>query len=181
MSRRKIDKEASRFEGPTAERLIKSDGYVSVGAATRIYHMLDSVLDRTYADLQAKQGSAEQDDLRAEYSALKKLSDKYIAGALMGSVGSVDVEGAAFASGVGRDHAAKTDYQVAARFAFHSAKSQLSPYQWRVIEYVVLNNESLISAGFSVLGCRSKSRAHEKARTVLRSSGEVLAKHWGLK
>ena len=181
MSRRKTNAQTQRFEGPTAERLFKSDGYVSVGGGTRVYHMLDSVLDRTYADLQAKHGTAEQDELRAEYSAQKKLLDKYIAGALMGTVGSVDVESAAFAGGEGRDHAAKTDYQVAARFAFHSAKGQLSPYQWRVVEYVVLLDESLIQAGFNVLGCRARTRAFEKARTVLRGSGEALAKHWGIK
>lgn len=172
-----------QWQGPTAERLIKSDGYVAIGddqQGTRVYHMLDSVLDRTYSDLRVKIGNAEQDELRLEYAALKKLGALYEAGALMGALPSVDLGNACFQGGAGRDHAAKTDGQIAARFSFHSARDQLSVWQWKVTDAVVLRDVPLSAAGF-LLGCRSQYRAREKARVVLRGSGITLANHWGMK
>lgn len=178
-----LGKKATKFEGPTAERLIKSDGYVAIGddkQGTRVYHMLDSVLDRTYSDLRVKLGSAEEDGLRLEYAALKKMLDLYEVGRMMGNLPSVDFGNSGVQDSAGRDHAAKTDGQVAARFSFHAAKDKLSVWQWKVVEMVVLNDQALIDAGFEI-GCKSRTRAFVKAKIVLRGSGELLANHWGMK
>jgi hypothetical protein len=115
-----------------------------------------------------------------EYAALKKLLTLYEAGALMGTVPSVDLGNSCVQDGAGRDFLAKTEGQVGARFSFYSAKDQLSVWQWKVTEMVVLNDQPLIDAGFEI-GCKSRTRAFVKAKIVLRGSGETLAHHWGMK
>lgn len=170
----------NRFEGPTAERLIKSDGYVAIGddkQGTRVYHMLDSCLDRTYADMNRRAGTAEEDQLRVEYAALKRLLRHYEEGGLMGALGSADMEGSVSGFGGGRSFLAKTERQLNARDECFRAKEALSVGQWAVITTVVFNDQSLELAGYAI-GRKSKTRAFEAGRVVLRGAGKILADMW---
>jgi hypothetical protein len=170
------------FRGPTAERLIHSDGYVETGdnkQGTRVYHMLDTVLDRTYADLQSKAGTGDRDLLRREYAALKRFHGHFEEGGLMGSVCSVDLNRSG-GDAPSHSHLAKTERQVAARQAYVVALSVMSPHQRIVATLVVCEDISLELAGYKI-GKKSKTRAFEMARNVLRTAAESLADHWGMR
>ena len=96
---------------------------------------------------------------------------------MMGTVGSIDFNGS---GGAERSFLAKNERQLNARDEVYRVRQRLSHWQWIVVSNVVLNDYSLEIAGYAI-GCRSRRRGSEKARTILRSSGESLSQMWGMK
>lgn len=169
------------YSGPTPERIIQSDGHVVIGddqQGTRVYHMLDSVLDRTYSALMRGAASYDENILAREYAALKRFQRHFEEGGMLGTVGSIDPNRSGGDSS--RSFLAKSEAQLHARDEVYRAKGTLSHWQWVVVSNVVLNDHPLEIAGYAI-GCRSKTRAFEKARVVLRGAGESLSVMWDMR
>lgn len=169
----------STFKGPTAERLIQSDGHVDIGddqQGGKRYTFLDSSLDRIYSRLTKTSERWMQDQLRVEYAALNKFYAVYVQSNLAGSVGSIDPNGS---GGSGRrSFLAATERQLEHRNAYRAALGALEHQESIVVQNVVCNDRSLEVAGYSI-GQRSKTRAIEAAREMLRDAGFKMAQLWG--
>lgn len=175
-------KAAFNLEGvPTAERFIQSNGNVEVGGddrGTRVYRFKDSALARVYSHLNAHAKTEGQRSInRAQEKALERYYTAYAEGGLLGNMGSVDCDRAGASNPSGRDHAAKTDFQVDARADWHRANYALSNNERIVVEVVVLNDCSLEQAG-RALGKLSQRRAIQAARDLLRKAGDTLVELW---
>jgi hypothetical protein len=168
------------FNGPTAERIIQSDGHIAIGDDQRggkLYTFLDSSLDRIYSRLSKTNDRWMQDQLRVEYAALNRFYSVYVTAGLIGSIGSIDANGS---GGSGRrSFLAATESQVNARNQYRAAQSALNHHENIVVQNVVCNDRSLEIAGYA-LGKNSKTRAIAYASEVLRNAGFELAKLWGL-
>jgi hypothetical protein len=165
--------------GPTHERLSQSQGGSSIGGedrGVRIYHMLDTPLDRLYSRL-VKVGK-QIDRLRAEYAALREYSRIFIESGMIGSVGAVDPNRTYSPNPSGRSFLSKTDKQLADRDKLHFARRvTLTHQQGIVVDNVVCNEHSLEIAGYSI-GKESKTRAIAGAEAILREAGFSLARSW---
>ncbi len=170
-----------QFTGPTAERLIQSDGFVDIGddqQGGKRYTFLDSSLDRIYSGLSKKSPKWMHEQLRVEYAALSRLYSFYVTSSLIGSVGSIDPNGSG--GGAGRSSfLAATESQVSARSAYRAAQSRLNFLEGVVVHNVLFRDSSLEIAGYAV-GKKSKTRAIERACELLRDAGFKLAGMWGL-
>jgi hypothetical protein len=170
----------SDFNGPTAERIIQSDGHIAIGddrQGGQIYTFLDSSLDRIYSRLSKSNPRWMQDQLRVEYAALNHFYSVYVTSGLIGSVGSIDANGS---GGSGRrSFLAATERQVNARNQYRAATIELNHHENIVAQNVVCNDTSLEIAGYAV-GKESKTRAIAYAGDVLRDAGFKLGKLWGL-
>jgi hypothetical protein len=167
---------------PTPERLKMAEGYLEIGddkQGTRVYHFLDTCLDRTYADLIRKATGEIERNLASEYEALTKLNVAYVSGHLNGNVGSIDFDRTYCPSTEGRSFLAATEKVLHYRDVFRAGMAALSVHQVSVVGDVVMGGRSLENAGY-VIGCKSQRRAIERARNVLRSAGEVLANLWNI-
>jgi hypothetical protein len=170
------------FNGPTSQRLVKSDGHVAIGddkQGKRVYQFLDSSLDRTHSGFARKAGANDQEQLGAEYEALTRFQRYYCDAGLMASVGSVDLNSLGAKVSSGRSFLASTERQLNARDEVRRAFHALSPGQRTVIEHVVVWDRSLELAGYAI-GRKSRTRAVDAARTVLRGAGAALAELWGM-
>ena len=170
----------TEFNGPTAERLIVSDGFVDIGddrQGGKRYTFLDSSLDRIYSRLSKASPKWMQDQLRGEYAALDRFRQVYVTGGLIGSVGSIDLNGS---GGSGRrSFLAATERQVSARNAYRAATSSLNLLESIVVHNVICHDASLEVAGRAI-GKKSKTRAIERAGELLRDAGFKLGTLWGL-
>lgn len=170
----------SDFNGPTAERIIQSDGHIAIGDDQRggkTYTFLDSSLDRIYSRLSKANPRWMQDQLRVEYAALNRFYSVYVTSGLIGSVGSIDANGS---GGSGRrSFLAATESEVNARNAYRAAVESLNHHENIVAQNVVCNDQSLEVAGYCI-GKNSKTRAIDGARELLRDAGFKLGKLWGL-
>lgn len=168
------------FNGPTAERIIQSDGHIAIGDDQRggkTYTFLDSSLDRAYSRFSKSNPKWMQDQLRVEYAALNHFYSVYVTAGLIGSVGSIDPNGS---GGSGRrSFLAATERQVNARNQYRAAVESLEHHENIVAQNVVCNDTSLEIAGYAV-GKNSQRRAIEYAGEVLRDAGFKLGKLWGL-
>jgi hypothetical protein len=167
------------YQGPTAQRLIQSDGYVAIGddgQGNKLWTCLDGTLARTYADLIKKSSERDYDQLQAEFEALDKFGRIYVVA--FKSISGVDCNslGGGFGS---RDFLAKTEAQINARNQWRAARATLAHLEDIVCQNVVCNDLSLEIAGYAI-GKQSKPRAIPAARELLRSSGGKLARLWGL-
>lgn len=170
-----------RWEGPTAERLIQSNGHLEVGGEkgdARVYRFNDTALARVYGRLKA---NARTEDQRAiserEERALERYFTAYVEGGMLGNVSSVDCNRTGSSSPAGRDHAAKTAWQIDHRDDFNRANITLSENQRTVLKIVVLAGGSLEDAG-RAMGKMSKTRALQCAERILRDGGSALVELW---
>jgi hypothetical protein len=170
----------TNFNGPTAERIIQSDGHIAIGDDQRggkVYTFLDTSLDRIYSRLSKTSERWMQDQLRVEYAALNRFYSVYVTSGLMGSVGSIDPNGS---GGSGRrSFLAATESQVNARNQYRAVQLKLTHQEAIVVQNVVCNDRSLEVAGYAV-GKNSKTRAIAYASDLLRDAGFKLANLWGL-
>lgn len=178
-------KAALNLEGlPTIERFDQSGGYFDAGGderSGRVYRFKDSAVERTYANLIAKETSEEKrSDLRAELLALERYFVAYSEGGLHGSMPSVDWAAAGASNPSGRDHTAKTDYAMDKRDEYRGATLAMSADQRIVAQWVVLAGQSPERAGYEI-GRKSRRRASEAAVNVLRSAGEALSTYFASK
>lgn len=168
------------FTGPTAERLILSDGHVDIGddqQGGRRYTFLDTSLDRIYSRLSKASPRWMQDQLRVEYAALNRFYTVYVTSGLIGSCGSIDLNGQ---GGSGRrSFLAATERQVSARNAYRAATSSLNLLESIVVHNVICHDASLETAGRAI-GKKSKTRAIERAGELLRDAGFKMANLWAL-
>jgi hypothetical protein len=135
-----------------------ADGHVAIGddkQGKRVYHFLDSSLDRVYSSLSRKAGASDQAQLGAEYAALTRFQRYYCDAGLMGSVGSVDYNSLGTNIASGRTFLAATERQINARDEVRRAFNALSPGQRTVLEHVVIWDRSLELAGYAI-GRKSK-------------------------
>ncbi len=169
----------------TPERLTRawSDEAWETGGderATRVYNFKDSALARVYGRLKAIAANvAEKDALGVEERALERYYSAYEGGAMNGNLPSVDWGRAGSFSAAGRDHTAKSDWQIDLRDDFCRAQDALSKDQKQVVYIVVVMGYSLEEAGYAI-GRKSQRRAIAAAEIVLRGAGELLAKLWGM-
>ena len=82
-----MTKRETFINGPTDQRLTMADGHVAIGddkQGKRVYHFLDSSLDRVCSSLARKAGASDQAQLGAEYAALTRFQRYYCDAGLMG-------------------------------------------------------------------------------------------------
>lgn len=169
----KPNPEYPRFEGPTAQRLLMSEGHFTVGDDKQggtIHTMRDQPLDRMFAR-QAITG--------AEYSALQKYHHHWFHAGLDASMGSIDLN-RIFSSDPGSmSGMAKTEAQAHHRKQWRDARARLGHRTGIVVDNVVCAGHTLETAGFSI-GWTNKPQAIAAATEMLRDAGYRLAKLWGI-
>lgn len=176
--------------GPTKERLSIAQGSTSIGddkQGTRIYHMMDSPLDRLYSRLvRASKTENQTDRLRVEYAALTKYHRLFVESGMVGSIGSVDPNRTYSPNPSGRTFLAGSERQQNNRDEYRAAVIHLNNHEkWGhkqtiVVDNVVCNETTLEIAGYCV-GKESPGWAHAFAEKVLRDAGWRLALHWGMR
>lgn len=168
--------------GPTQERLARASGQASIGGedrGVRIYHFLDTPLDRLYSRLvRCNKSNSQIDRMRAEYAALREYGRIFVESGMIGSIGAVDPNRTYSPSPSGRAFLAKTDRQLGDRDKLYFARSlTLNHHQGIVVDNVVCNERSLEIAGYAI-GKESKTRAIVAAERLLRDAGYSLARSW---
>lgn len=160
-------------DGPTPERLAKSQGFYTVGNETqgaKITTMRDAVLERMYAR-SAISGP--------EYAALQKYHHHWHCAGLESCIGSADL-GRIFSNDPSSlSGMAKTEAQAHHRQQWRAARALLGHRVGIVVDNVVCAGNSLEVAGFSV-GWRSKPQAIAASTEMLRDAGYRLARFWGI-
>jgi len=170
--------------GPTLERLAKAGGHVSVGddkQGTRVYHFHDVTIDRLYSRL-AKQTKSrtEEENVRCEYIALQRYRHHWHHGGLEPSIGSVDLNRIFASDPSSMSGMAKTERQAHHRKQFREARELLGWKPHIVVENVLLADQPLDIAGWSVGLGPSRTSARDGAERVVRESARKLAKFWGI-
>lgn len=170
--------------GPTAERLAKAQGHVSVGddkQGTRIYHFHDNPLDRMYGRLtrQAKGASAEA-GLRLEYLALTKYRHHWHAAGLQSTIGSAELDRVFASDPTSMSGMAKTESQAHHRRQYREAVEHIGWKPHIVVDNVVCAGTSIEQAGWAIASFTSRTSARDGAEIILRESGRKLAKLWGI-
>lgn len=173
--------------GPSQERLERAQDSFSVGGderGVRIYHLLDSPLDRLYGRLVKSSKTENQvDRLRVEYAALKKYHMLFVESGMVGSVGSVDPNRTYSPNPAGRSFLASTERQQTCRDEYRMAVIHLNNHetlghkQTIVVDNVICHENSLEVAGYSI-GKESKTRAIVAAEGIIRDAGFRLANMW---
>jgi hypothetical protein len=171
----------SVFDGPTAERIAKSENHFTIGddkQGTRIYHFHDATIDRLYSRLaRGREGAG---TVRAEYVALQKYRLHWHRAGLEPSLGSVDLN-RVFASDPGSmSGMAKTEGQAHHRKQYREAVNLLGWKPHIVVENVLCAEISLEAAGWSIGSFTSRTSARDGAEKILRESARKLAKLWGI-
>ena len=170
----------SVFEGPTAERIAKSENHFTIGddkQGTRVYHFHDSPLDRLYSRL--ARGSGAHDGIRAEYAALLKYRHHWHHGGLECSIGSIDLNRIFASDPSSMSGMAKTERQAHHRRQYREARELLGWKPHIVVENIVCAETSIEIAGWAI-GGNSRTQARDTAERILRESARMLAKHWGI-
>jgi hypothetical protein len=170
--------------GPTAERLAKAQGHVSIGddkQGTRIYHFHDNPLDRMYGRLtrQARGASAEA-GLRLEYLALTKYRHHWHAAGLQASIGSVDLDRVFASDPTSMSGMAKTESQAHHRRQYREAVEHIGWKPHIVVDNIVCAGTSIEQAGWAIGSFTSRTSARDGAEQMLRESGRKLARLWGI-
>ncbi len=188
LAKREINYDQQREErtfdvrGPTPERLAVAAGAVSIGGqdrGTRIYHLVDSPLDRLYARLTKAASGHQEQDLRKEYIGLQRYRLHWHNAGLQASVGSVDLN-RIFASDPGSmSGMPKSERQAHHRQEWRAAREELGHRPGIVVDNVVCAEWPLHIAGHSV-GYSSPHRGREAVTGILRDAGYRLARFWGI-
>jgi hypothetical protein len=174
---------------PTPERIAIAAGNAVVGddrMGKRIYHFLDSPLDRLYSRLvKAAKTENQTERLRVEYAALTKYHRLFVESGMVGSIGSVDPNRTYSPNPSGRTFLAGSERQQNNRDEYRAATIHLNANpdwghkQTIVVDNVVCHERTLEVAGYSV-GKESPGWAHAFAEKVLRDAGWRLAVMWGM-
>jgi hypothetical protein len=170
-------------DGPTAERLAKAQGHVSVGddkRGTRIYHFHDNPLDRMYSRLtrQARSAAAEA-TLRREYLALTKYRHHWHAAGLQDALGSAELDRVFASDPTSMSGMAKTERQAHHRKQYRDAVEHIGWKPHIVVDNVVCAGTSIEQAGWAI-GYNSRTQARDCAEEILRDSARKLARLWGI-
>jgi hypothetical protein len=157
--------------GPTLQRLKHSQGFFTEAGRSRSNRkitFLDDALGRAWM---RRNISGE------EYAALRKYSLHWLAGGLMGHLGSVDLNRVlAFDPGA-MSGLAKTEKQADHRHLYHSARDNIGTRPALVADHIACFDSTLSHVG-AVLGYRSGPRGRSKAIEILSDAGYRLAQFW---
>jgi hypothetical protein len=176
--------------GPSPERLQRAGEQYIIGgderSSVRVYHFLDTPLDRLYSRLARKASEDETTRLGVEYAALRKYQRLFVESGMIGSIGSVDPNRTYSPSPAGRSFLASTERQQDCRDEYRRAVIHLNRHprwgmkQTIVVDNVVNHERSLVIAGFSIGGGKTESSAQERAERILRDAGRRLGIMWGM-
>lgn len=174
----------SVFDGPTAERIAKAAGSLTIGddkRGTRVYHFHDAPLERLYSRLarQAKRRD-EEETVRAEYAALMKYRIHWHNSGLEIPISSVDLNRVFASEPSLMSGMPKTARQAHHRRQYREARELLGWKPHIVVENVICAETSLEVAGWSIGSFTSRTSARDGAEHILRESARKLAKHWGI-
>ncbi|MBO0715932.1 MAG: hypothetical protein J2P55_01170 [Rhizobiales bacterium] len=157
--------------GPTAERLAHARGFFTIAGRSRSQRkitFLDDALGRAWM---------RQNISGEEYAALRKYALHWLAGGLIGHLGSVDLNRVlAFDPGA-MSGLAKTEKQADHRHLYHSARESIGRRPAFVADQVACYDSTLTHVG-TLLGYRSGPRGRSKAIEILSDAGYRLAKFW---
>lgn len=174
----------SVFDGPTAERIAKAQGSYAIGddkQGTRVYHFLDTTVDRLYSRLAKRaKGRGQEETVRSEYLALQRYKHHWHHGGLECSIGSVDLNRIFASDPSGMSGMPKTEKQAHHRRQYRDAKELLGWKPHIVVENVMCAETSLEVAGWSIGVFTSRTSARDGAEKILRECARKLAKHWGI-
>jgi len=165
----------SIFDGPTAERIAKSENHFTVGddkQGTRVYHFHDSPLDRLYSRLarQAK-GRSEEETIRSEYAALLKYRHHWYSSGLDSSPSSIDLDRIFCSDPTGMSGMAKTERQSFHRQMYRKA-AEIIGHKLSIL----IDNFVCYEWSQEIVSGMSQYLFRKNVREVARK----LAKHWGI-
>lgn len=181
MGRRRKQQDASLapslVSDPTPERLAKSGYQFEVGddkQGTRVYTFRDAPIERL-----KDAGKLSKD----EYEALTRYHSHWVFGRLLPTVGAVDPNRVYATNPAEFSFLAKTERQVWHRQQFAAANEMLKARSaWKpsiVLDNVVINEQSLVVAGFCV-GFKSEYRSRTGALNYLKDAASILIDLWGI-
>lgn len=146
----------------------------------RVYQFHDSSLDRMYSRLTKKASTrAEEEALRREYIGLQRYKHHWHHGGLQASVGSIDLDRVFASDPTSMSGMAKSERQAHHRQQWRAAREILGHKPGIVIDNFVCADWGLEIAGVT-LGYAGGYRARVAAEKVVRESGAILAKMWGV-
>lgn len=156
--------------GPTAERIAHSGEFHDLVGKARAkrYTFLDDALGRAW---KRRNISGE------EYAALRKYALHWLAGGLMGHLGSVDLNRILAFDPHAMTGLAKTEKQADHRHLYHRARENIGLRPALVADHVACYDSTLTHVG-EVLGYQSGPRGREKAIEILSDAGYRLAQFW---
>jgi hypothetical protein len=165
----------SIFEGPTAERIAKAEKHFTVGddkRGTRVYHFLDSPLDRLYGRLaKGAKRRGEEEAIRSEYTALVKYRHHWHASGLETSPKSVDLDRVFSVDPSGMSGMAKSERQAFHRQMHRKAAEKLGHSVAILLDnFICYEWDSEIASGLSPY----------LFRKTIRDAARTLAKLWGV-
>jgi hypothetical protein len=158
-------------EGPTAERLRKTDGdFVLVGRSrsSRRMTMYDDTLGRAWMRHRVS---------ALEYTALQRYAHHWARGGLLGPLQSADLDRVYASNPDGMSGLAKTAAQLDHRNKFHYARSQIGQRPALVADSAALYNLPIVEIG-ALLGFRSEARGRSAAYEILSDAGYRLSRVW---
>ncbi len=170
-----VKREKDRFDGPTSEHMRQDDVQFETGddkQGTITYRKI-SRLEQTYNTWRARVGTRDERNLSAEFAALTELGRAFIEGGMLGSVGSVDLDGT-YSAGVDHAHMSKTERQLNDRDKVYKCQQKLNSHQWTVVTTVVFDDQPLIAAGYAI-GAEKQTTAYRLAGLRLKESGEIVS------
>lgn len=170
----KPNPEYAKFtEGPTKERLEKSDGFYVVGndrQGAPIHTMRDCPLDRAFKKRIIS---------GAEHSALQKYRHHWYHAGQAPHIGSLDLD-RIFSGGLGGPAGMpKSEGQVFHRQRWREAQQCLGLRSSAVVDRFVCQEESLELCG-QAIGWNSKPQAIAGAAELVKDAGYRLARLWGI-
>lgn len=158
-------------EGPTPERLAKTDGdFVVTGRARsqRRLMLYDDTLGRAWMRHRV---SAQ------EYSALQRYAYHWAAGGLLSPLQSVDLDRVYAINPEGMSGLAKSAAQADHRFKFHFARDRIGTRPALVADGAALYNFPIVEIG-AMLGYRSAAHGRSAAYEILSDAGYRLSQVW---
>lgn len=169
-------------EGPTEQRLKKTQGFFHVGddkRGNKIYQLCDNPLDRLYARLVKRAGQAEEKDIRREYAALLRYRMHWHSAGLEASIPSVDLDRVFASDASNMSGMPKSERQAYHRKQYRDAQKYLKHRVGIVVDNVVCAEHTLEDAGFAV-GWLNRVQAIAAATEIIRNAGSVLALLWDI-
>jgi hypothetical protein len=157
--------------GPTSERLRHAGEFCSIvgrSRSSRRITMLDDALGRA---LVKKNIQPE------EYSALKRYALHWLAGGLMGQLGSVDLNRIMVFDPGSMSGLAKSEAQSDHRRLYHAARERIGTRPALVADHVACFDTPLSDVG-TILGYRSTYHGKVKAIEILSDAGYRLGQFW---
>lgn len=158
-------------DGPTPERLLKTDGHfteVGRSRSARRITMYDDPLGRAWRHHRVS---------AAEYSALLRYAHHWASGGLQGGLQSVDLDRIYAFNPACMSGLAKSERQADHRAAYHAARQRIGKRPAIVADGVACHHFAIIEIG-AMLGYRSAAHGRIAAYEILSDAGWRLGQFW---